>query len=757
MSVYDLVPLNLSKKEIRLLKILPGQGSEPVHVELFTTSLGNQSEYIALSYTWCADGSDAVIHFGQENISVTETLHHAILQIRDTQDTTVIWIDAICINQDSMDEKNDQVPLMVDIYTSGKAVIIWLGDSTKNMEIVFDLFDYIGEHGIEEEKLVDVMDDKLGPCDPLGKYMRDKNPKDSNLVKPLSRGLVEFFELRWFYRVWILQEVALPYDEPVFFCGSHRIAWRSVSAAFKLIRDFFSSYTPAHCVAYCENQDDKTISDRFQKVADSPFFGIQSTRAVLHQRRRRSCGLSISEALAQSIRANASNSRDRVYGLLGMLCPRHNVKIEVDYRKTTSEVYRDAMVSIILSTDLSMLTWNPCAVDSCSANSCTCDIGKWSIPEASWVPDFDRQDDQFMRSIIVSGSRCGNGREERADMDIKYEVVFRGFSLFARGILLDSVQFVEYPSWPESFSRSLDFWWKHASVHGEQFDDLCAKCFSSDSLISLINQRLRLAEDNISTSGLEHDDRHNGPNLETTYSDDEDHSAAKSETGQGSSEGKDADYEQKQEVSRLREAFETVVGTIMRQSGSYQPQNAPQIPFVGAICQTIDLTINIPSKFTITAGEYKILTLILAALLREDYDHYQSSEAGSASDKMPTFLSIKKVLEEISSGYDLEWGHTVINMFSPSKAFVSQRGWMGQGPHVMQPGDVIAVLFGVKEPLILRPVDGHYLVVGDSYVCGIMNGELVRDFARKAISREFEVGSVQARYDYASVLEFELR
>ncbi|OTA54494.1 HET-domain-containing protein [Hypoxylon sp. EC38] len=761
MSVYDLVPLNLNKKEIRLLKILPGQGSEPIHVELFTTGLENQPEYIALSYAWCANGSDVIIHFGQQNISVTETLHHAILQIRDTQDTTVIWIDAICINQDSTDEKNDQVPLMVDIYTSAKAVVVWLGDSTENMQIVFDLFDYIEEHGIGKEKLEDILDNKPGPRSLLGKYLRDKTPKTSKFVKSLSCGLVEFFELRWFYRVWVLQEVALPYDEPVFYCGSHRIAWGSVSASFNLIWDFFhymSLETP--CLG-CMIEYDNDSSVRIRKVSQSPFSGIQLNRKILQQRRRYSCGLDISDALAQSLRANASNGRDKVYGLLGMVCSHHNAKIEVDYRKTISEVYRDTMVSIILSRGLSMLTWNPCALDSCSPSSCTCYIGKWSIPEASWVPDFNRQHDKSMKSDVAFGGRCGRGLKERADMGIKYEVIFRGFSLFVRGILLDSIQFFEYPSWPLSIPE--------ASSSGGSMHQHMEESMTTASVRSAILAAHSLA---LSIRGSEWPRimslRVVWPMMTEMYrrfliqdrynSDNEDHSAAKPEIGQGSSEEKDADYEQpKQEVPRLREAFELVVGTTLVQSGGYQPQGAPRIPFIEAVCRTIDIKTDVP--FNPLVEFLKSVDPILAAILQEDYRHYQSSEVGSANDKMPTLLSIKKVLQEISPGSESVVEHTVTNMFRPSKAFVSQRGWMGQGPHVMQPGDVIAVLFGVKEPLILRPVDNHYLVVGDSYVCGIMNGELVRDFARRAISRDFEaeVGSVQASYDYASALEFELR
>jgi hypothetical protein len=48
---------------------------------------------------------------------------------------------------------------------------------------------------------------------------------------------------------------------------------------------------------------------------------------------------------------------------------------------------------------------------------------------------------------------------------------------------------------------------------------------------------------------------------------------------------------------------------------------------------------------------------------------------------------------------------------------------MGLIPAHAQEGDVVAVLTGGHVPIILRPRDGYYTVVGDAYVQGIMDGE----------------------------------
>lgn len=50
---------------------------------------------------------------------------------------------------------------------------------------------------------------------------------------------------------------------------------------------------------------------------------------------------------------------------------------------------------------------------------------------------------------------------------------------------------------------------------------------------------------------------------------------------------------------------------------------------------------------------------------------------------------------------------------------------LGTGPEWMPVGDVVCVLFGSKAPFILREVGngGHWKVIGECYVHGIMQGQ----------------------------------
>lgn len=59
-------------------------------------------------------------------------LRTALLNLRDLQNSRILWIDAICINQEDLDERSVQVAIMGDIYRQARRTVIWLGDYMDN-------------------------------------------------------------------------------------------------------------------------------------------------------------------------------------------------------------------------------------------------------------------------------------------------------------------------------------------------------------------------------------------------------------------------------------------------------------------------------------------------------------------------------------------------------------------------------------------------------------------------------------------------
>jgi hypothetical protein len=107
----------------------------------------------------------------------------------------LLWVDAVCINQNDFGEKGSQVSQMGNIYRQANRVLIHLGEAHEGSDQVMDL----------------IADRKI--CD-----------------QQQRKDVVSFFGSRpWFHRVWVLQEVALA-DVALVVCGSKCVPWANFPA-----------------------------------------------------------------------------------------------------------------------------------------------------------------------------------------------------------------------------------------------------------------------------------------------------------------------------------------------------------------------------------------------------------------------------------------------------------------------------------------------------------------------------------------------
>lgn len=59
--------------------------------------------------------------------------------------------------------------------------------------------------------------------------------------------------------------------------------------------------------------------------------------------------------------------------------------------------------------------------------------------------------------------------------------------------------------------------------------------------------------------------------------------------------------------------------------------------------------------------------------------------------------------------------------------FTTQKGYMGLASQGAKKDDLVCVLLGCDKPLIIRKIKNHYILVGDSYIYGMMNGEIIQE------------------------------
>jgi Heterokaryon incompatibility protein (HET) len=127
---YEYKPLS-GPKCIRILELWPARPKSAslrgrlVDVDIALESQ-NRPRYDCLSYVWGYDAGDRPINLEGQEVLVTQNCEAALRQLRNKSRSIRIWIDALCINQQNISERNQQVRMMEEIYRKAKHVRIWL-------------------------------------------------------------------------------------------------------------------------------------------------------------------------------------------------------------------------------------------------------------------------------------------------------------------------------------------------------------------------------------------------------------------------------------------------------------------------------------------------------------------------------------------------------------------------------------------------------------------------------------------------------
>ncbi|RMY89889.1 hypothetical protein D0861_03957 [Hortaea werneckii] len=122
-------PLDKEKREIRILLLQPsGEEDDALYADLEIVSLDREPKYKAISYVW-GDALDTTVMFvnGGKVIEITKSLAAALRRFRHSRIFVALWADAVCINQENLQERADQVSIMGKIYASAIQVNVWLG------------------------------------------------------------------------------------------------------------------------------------------------------------------------------------------------------------------------------------------------------------------------------------------------------------------------------------------------------------------------------------------------------------------------------------------------------------------------------------------------------------------------------------------------------------------------------------------------------------------------------------------------------
>ena len=201
---YSTVPLIDATSSIRLIKI--SAQDNILSCTLSIWPILDVPEYNALSYTW---GDPVLTEQIKINGSLVEVRRNSADALRQgvkfsQSQSPYFWLDALCIDQTSTEEKNAQVARMADIFNKAKHVLICLGG-----------YDDDGEYALQSLRS-HVIPGKSS------EVLNWRNPGRPHPVGiDLPRCALSFAVLTrrpYWKRVWIIQEIFLARDARVF-CG----------------------------------------------------------------------------------------------------------------------------------------------------------------------------------------------------------------------------------------------------------------------------------------------------------------------------------------------------------------------------------------------------------------------------------------------------------------------------------------------------------------------------------------------------------
>ncbi|KAL7934749.1 heterokaryon incompatibility domain-containing protein [Trichoderma chlorosporum] len=324
---YEYSPLSSAARgtfSIRLLHLMPGDSQDdgPLRCRLVETEIVHHSpdrpicnetgwthvKYQALSYTWglpvfshslhVLDNShynDAITPLNTPNnvIRITENLYAALRSLRKPTETLVLWVDAVCIDQQNIVERNSQVANFPKTYAGATSVLVWLGpdDILNHGRLCLDFFTQLAALILEDPKYGSDNDQRS-----WRKRFKINQAVSAFLSNEESQppAITSLFQRSWFKRRWIIQEVVLAKDVWVHY-GTTSIPWSTFELA--LIELF-------------EN-DKGGFSDEHRTILRT-MSRIRNAGEIL----KRQTPL---DTLVEFDSFECSNPRDRLYALYGVM------------------------------------------------------------------------------------------------------------------------------------------------------------------------------------------------------------------------------------------------------------------------------------------------------------------------------------------------------------------------------------------------------------------------------------------------------
>jgi Heterokaryon incompatibility protein (HET) len=245
-------------------------------------------------------------------LSVRQNLEGSLRHLRYTHTTRTLWIDAVCINQSDVSERNKQVALMKDIFRLAERVTVWLGPATGDSWYAIETLDYLGK------QVVYTKDRRRAPAPDAveGTWFQPtcQLPFEDSTWKTIG----DLLRRPWFERLLVVQEAHLA-RKGVFLCGDDELDWLAFRYAILVFWYNKASLWSLPSTMRLIGQLAESIPEK-HPISD-----------VLYQVYGRSC----------------TDPRDCVYGIHGLFPRSFQELIQPDYSLLVGGMYKDMTIAHI--------------------------------------------------------------------------------------------------------------------------------------------------------------------------------------------------------------------------------------------------------------------------------------------------------------------------------------------------------------------------------------------------------------------------
>jgi hypothetical protein len=208
----------LSRGQTRILCLQSGLLDDPIISTLSPITLSGEvttkessragaSDYEALSYTWGDPTPAHKIECNGCSLPVARNLFSALKALRYSEGPRLMWIDAICINQSDVAERNEQVQYMTSIYRAAVSVLVWLGEGDRHSDFAIQGMQFMSTRKNRESI-----------------FRRAHKPSCIGSLYKLYQEQSNVFQRPWFRRSWIRQEVSTA-KKVIVRCGEKEVSW----------------------------------------------------------------------------------------------------------------------------------------------------------------------------------------------------------------------------------------------------------------------------------------------------------------------------------------------------------------------------------------------------------------------------------------------------------------------------------------------------------------------------------------------------